>query len=100
MKRRHFLQLPLVATAMASAIPTLGNVGAGSLRGQSPKEGLLVKAGVDRDDMPFKFLDATFHVKVSGKDNDGRCVIFDTLRPEKVGPRLHTHEDCDEWFLV
>ena len=100
MKRRQFLKFQLVATAMASAIPTVANVTAGNLPLQSPKEGLLVKAGVDRDDMPFKFLDATFYVKVSGKDNDGRCVIFDTLRPEKVGPRLHTHEDCDEWFFV
>ena len=28
----------------------------------------MVRAGADRDDKPFKFLDATFQVKVSGKD--------------------------------
>jgi len=60
----------------------------------------LVKAGVDRDAKPFQWLDATFHVKVSGKDTDGRCVIFDTFRPAKVGPPLHLHTDCDEWFSV
>jgi mannose-6-phosphate isomerase-like protein (cupin superfamily) len=26
--------------------------------------------------------------------------IFDTLRPDKVGPALHVHTDCDEWFFV
>jgi len=65
-----------------------------------PGTGLLVKAGEDRDRKPFKWLDATFHVKVSGKDTGGRCVIFDTFRPEKVGPPLHLHTDCDEWFSV
>ncbi len=64
------------------------------------RQKVLVKAGEDRDNKPFKFLDATFNVKVSGKDNEGRCVIFDTLRPEKVGPPLHYHIDVDEWFFV
>ncbi|WP_324670633.1 cupin domain-containing protein [Hymenobacter sp. GOD-10R] len=45
-------------------------------------------------------MDATFLVKVSEKDTEGRCVIFDTLRPEKVGPALHKHDNCDEWFQV
>ena len=82
----------------ASMRASLGDIAAQA----SPSIGkpLLVKAGSDRDDKPFKFLDATFHVKVSGKDNDNRCVVFDTLRPEKVGPRLHLHIDCDEWFFV
>lgn len=61
---------------------------------------VLVKADADRDDAPFKFLDGIFYVKVSGKDTQGRCVIFDTLRPNKVGPALHLHTDCDEWFFV
>lgn len=27
-------------------------------------------------------------------------LVFDSLRPEKVGPPLHLHTDCDEWFFV
>ena len=64
------------------------------------RKSILVKAGQDRDERPFQWLDATFQVKVSGKDTEGRCVVFDTLRPEKVGPPLHLHTDCDEWFFV
>jgi uncharacterized cupin superfamily protein len=26
--------------------------------------------------------------------------VFDTIRPAKVGPRLHLHVDCVEWFFV
>lgn len=61
---------------------------------------VFVKSGTDRDNAPFTFLDAVFYVKVSGRDTQGRCVIFDTLRPDKVGPALHLHTDCDEWFFV
>lgn len=57
-------------------------------------------AGADREGEPFGFLDATFDVKISGKDTEGRCVIFDTIRRKKVGPALHLHTDCDEWFFV
>jgi len=94
MNRRTVLRLPLVAAALASTQSLLAQL-AGSRR-----QKVLVKAGEDRDNKPFKFLDATFHVMVSGKDNEGRAVIFDTLRPEKVGPPLHYHIDVDEWFFV
>ena len=98
MKRRLFFRLPLVAAMFAS---TRSSIGSALAQVVFPRrERVLVKAGVDRDNKPFKFLDATFQVKVSGKDNEDRCVIFDTLRPEKVGPRLHLHLDCDEWFFV
>lgn len=92
------LRLPLVAAALASTRSAIGSALAQIV--ESHREKVLVKAGADRDNKPFKFLDATFHVKVSGKDNEGRCVIFDTLRPEKIGPPLHYHIDCDEWFFV
>lgn len=98
MKRRLFLRLPLVAATLASTRSAIGAVLSQAVA--SPRKGVLVKAGDDRDNKPFKFLDATFQVKVSGKDNEGRCVIFDTLRPEKIGPPLHLHIDCDEWFFV
>jgi mannose-6-phosphate isomerase-like protein (cupin superfamily) len=61
---------------------------------------VFVKADADRDDKPFTFVDGMFYVKVSGKDTEGRCVIFDTIRPNKIGPALHLHTDCDEWFFV
>ncbi len=61
---------------------------------------MFVNAGADRDSQPSEFLDATFQVKVSGKDTEGHCVIFDTIRHKKVRPHLHLHTDCDEWFLV
>jgi mannose-6-phosphate isomerase-like protein (cupin superfamily) len=98
MNRRLFFSFPLVAAVFASARSTIGAVVAQVLSPNAKR--VLVKAGADRDNQPFQFLDATFHVKVSGKDNEDRCVIFDTLRPAKVGPRLHLHTDCDEWFFV
>jgi hypothetical protein len=96
MNRRSFFPFSLVAATFASARSSFGAVVAQAL---SPsRERVLVKAGADRDNKPFQFLDAIFDVKVSGKDNEDRCVIFDTLRSEKIGPRLHLHTDCDEWF--
>lgn len=82
MERRFFLQLPLFAPAMSPLIDWPLNQHKAGL----PKKGILVRAGQDRSNQPFKWLDATFTVKVSGKDTDGRCVLFDTLRHEKVGP--------------
>ena len=92
MKRREFVQLPLAVSADAkNSLPDQAK--------QSRNE-VLVNAGNDRDSKPFEFLDATFQVKVSGKDTEGRCVIFDTIRHKKIGPALHIHKDCDEWFFV
>lgn len=98
MNRRLFLQLPIVAPGLAFALPPLADQR--SADQIAPQKGILVRAGEDRSGQPFKHLDATFTVKVSGKDTNGHCVIFDTLRHEKVGPFLHTHIDCDEWFFV
>ena len=91
--RRRFLSIPLVASAVAWLAPR-------SVVAGQPRSARFVKAGLDRDDQPFTWLEATFHVKVSGKDTEGRCVVFDTLRPTKVGPPAHLHTDCDEWFFV
>jgi mannose-6-phosphate isomerase-like protein (cupin superfamily) len=98
MNRRSFFPFSVVAAIFASTRSSLGAI----VAQLSPSNGkpIFVKADADRDDKPFTFLNATFHVKVSGKDNENGCVIFDTLRPEKVGPRLHLHVDCDEWFFV
>jgi mannose-6-phosphate isomerase-like protein (cupin superfamily) len=111
-RRRQFLQLPLVASASAAAgcvgrsvnhAPLMASDDHGSFvqsAVRSARTPRMVKAGVDRDEAPIQSVEATFHVKVSGKDTEGRCVVFDTLRPNKVGPRLHLHIDCDEWFFV
>lgn len=98
MNRRLFLRLPLVAAALASTRSAIRSALAQVV--PSHREKVWVKAGADRDNQPFNFVGATFQVKVSGKDNEGRFVIFDTLRPEKAGPPLHLHLDCDEWFFV
>ncbi|HKT79734.1 MAG TPA: hypothetical protein VJP86_05910, partial [Vicinamibacterales bacterium] len=66
------------------------------LRAQPAGRGLLVRAGADRDDKPFKWLDTVFHVMLSGKDCGGRCVITTADQPvegrralaEKHGMRL------------
>lgn len=100
MKRRSFLALPLAVPTTSAILPSLFGVPVGTQSAAPLGDGLLVKAGADRHEKPFQWLDATFHVKVSGKDTGGRCVIFDTFRPAKVGPPLHLHTDCDEWFFV
>lgn len=96
MERRDFLQTPWAA-ALAVATERLAPAQPG---GPSATQGLIVRAGTDREAAPFTFLDGVFNVLVSGKDTDGRFVIFDTLRPQKTGPALHLHTDCDEWFMV
>ncbi|WBA42825.1 cupin domain-containing protein [Hymenobacter canadensis] len=97
MLRRSFLHLSLAAPGLAVVssfvAPSQGPAA-------PPRRSLLVRAGTDSTSRPFKFLDALFTVKVSGRDTQGRCVIFDTLRPAKVGPQLHLHTDLDEWFYV
>ena len=92
MKRREFIYFPATAAIVTST--ALFSDGA------APPTPVLVNAGSDRDSDPIRFLNATFDVKVSGKDTEGRCVIFDTIRHKKVGPAFHLHTDCDEWFLV
>ncbi|GAB3640335.1 cupin domain-containing protein [Spirosoma arcticum] len=98
MQRRSFLQLPIVAPLFAFALPPLTD--GRSPDQKIPKKGILVRAGQDRTNQPFQLPDATFQVKVSGKDTEGRCVIFDTTRSLKAGPPLHLHTDTDEWFFV
>ena len=65
MNRRLFLQLPIVAPALAFALPPLTERRAPDQK--LPKKGILVWSGPDRSGQPVKHLDATFTVKVSGK---------------------------------
>lgn len=92
MKRRHFVQFSLATSIVTPS--------AFSDNPRTTRRETLVTAGTDRDGEPFQLLDATFQVKVSGRDTEGRCVIFDTIRHQKTGPALHIHTDCDEWFFV
>lgn len=96
MKRRSFLPIPFVASLAGASF---ASVAIGKAK-RSPRKSALVKAGKDRSDKPFTFLDAEFTVKVAEQDTEGRCVIFDTIRHAKVGPVLHIHDNCDEWFFV
>ncbi|HEX8426003.1 cupin domain-containing protein [Hymenobacter sp.] len=100
MQRRSFLQLSLATPALAYAPSAIATRLADEVADESPKKGFVVKDGTDRTNQPFEFLDATFTVKVSGKDTEGRCVIFDTLRRGDLGPVLHVHRKMDEWFYV
>lgn len=101
MQRRSFLQLSLAAPAVAYTSPlALAVPLPDDTADETPSKGVLVRNGDDRTNQPFEFLDATFTVKVSAKDTQGRCVIFDTLRRGKIGPVLHIHLKMDEWFYV
>ena len=100
MQRRSFLHLTLATPALAYALPPSSEEFSRPALGEEPRKSVLVRAGTDRTSQPFEFLDATFTVKLSGKDTEGRCVIFDTLRRSSLGPQLHLHTDCDEWFHV
>jgi mannose-6-phosphate isomerase-like protein (cupin superfamily) len=93
MKRRQVIQFPAVAALITTSTELFSDASV-------PRKEVLVNAGADRDDKPIEFNATTFHVKLSGKDTEGRCVIFDTIRHQKVGPALHFHTDCDEWFFV
>lgn len=92
MNRRLFLQLPVMGPVLAFALPPLAD----QRPTLPPGKGVLVRAGQDRFNKSLTYLDARFDIKVSGKDNGGRCVIFDTIRNQKVGPSLHIHDDCDD----
>ena len=99
MHRRSLFHLPLVASALGGS-PLEGDGTPGDSSVQPPDTPTFVAAGADRDQKPIVGVHAIYHVKVSGKDTEGRCLVLDTLRPTKVGPSLHLHTDCDEWFFV
>jgi quercetin 2,3-dioxygenase len=100
MKRRSFLHLTALAPAAAFPLPAWLISGAAARQTKPASPAVLVRAGEDRSRRPFKFLDASFTVKVSGQDTGGRCVIFDTIRNSDAGPALHYHKECEEWFRV
>ncbi|GAA4380495.1 cupin domain-containing protein [Hymenobacter koreensis] len=100
MQRRTFLQLSAMVPVTAFVLPAGVSLPAAANPAGLPAQAVLVRKGQDRYNQPFRFLDAEFTVKVSGKDTGGRCVIFDTVRTSYAGPALHYHKDCEEWFAV
>jgi mannose-6-phosphate isomerase-like protein (cupin superfamily) len=92
MKRRLFLQLPILGTS--------GNLFNDDRQNQRVKKGFKVDADTDRFDEELSFMGGEFYCKVSGKDTDGDLCIYDTRRQEKGGPGLHYHYHQDEWFFV
>jgi mannose-6-phosphate isomerase-like protein (cupin superfamily) len=92
MRRRLFLQFPLVASAVAAAAQKTG-------AGRGDK-GFKVQAQKDRYLEELLIMGGQFDCKVSGKDTDGDLCIYDTLRQEKGGPAYHLHHNQDEWFYV
>ena len=77
MKRRLFLQFPLVASTLAAAAQKTG-------AGRGDK-GFKVQAQKDRYLEELLIMGGQFDCKVSGKDTDGDLCIYDTLRQEKGG---------------
>ncbi len=92
MKRRLFLQFPLVAAALSLDKKDISM--------QQKQKGFSVEAGKDRFDDSLLFMGGKFDCKVSGKDTNGNLCIYDTVRIEKGGPGLHYHYEQDEWFFV
>jgi mannose-6-phosphate isomerase-like protein (cupin superfamily) len=92
MKRRSFLQIPLLATSLVA--------GAEITQRQRAEEGFKVPSGKDRYDIELTYLGARFCCKVSGKDSAGAFCIYDSISMEKGGPAYHLHYFQDEWFYV
>lgn len=92
MKRRVFLQVPLIASAFMAE--------ANTRKGETPKKGFKVENGKDRFQEELNIMGGQFACKVSSKDTNGQLLIYDTKRYEKGGPAFHLHHEQDEWFYV
>lgn len=92
MKRRLFLQIPLLTAALMSANQTEAK--------ERPKKGFKVSAGKDRFQQELHIMGGQFNRIVSSEDTDGDLLIYNTTRQEKGGPALHLHHAQDEWFYV
>ena len=92
MKRRLFLQFPLVASALITTAQTSQK--------DRIKKGFKVESNKDRYQEELMIMGGQFDCKVSGKDTDGDLCIYDTIRQEKGGPAFHLHHEQDEWFYI
>jgi len=91
MKRRVFLQVPLLAAMAANAQ---------SQTQAHPKKGFKVDAKRDIFQEELHIMGGQFSCKVSAKSTNGQLCIYDTYRQEKGGPALHLHHAQDEWFYI
>jgi mannose-6-phosphate isomerase-like protein (cupin superfamily) len=91
MKRRLFLQFPLI---------TPGILAAAQKNKDRSDKGIIVEAGKDRYQEELLIMGGRFDCKVSAKDTDGDLCIYDTIREEKGGPAFHFHYKQDEWFYI
>lgn len=101
MDRRLFLQLPLMASALAAtakSAPAKSSIQ--DPTSDRPKKGIKVAANQDRYQEELLIMGGRFDCKVSAKDTEGDLLIYDTIRNEKGGPALHFHHSQDEWFYV
>ena len=92
MKRRLFLQFPLLASVVAA--------NANIASKECSLKGFKVAANKDRYQEDLLIMGGKFDLKVSSKDTDGDLLIYDTFRHEKGGPATHLHHNQDEWFYV
>jgi mannose-6-phosphate isomerase-like protein (cupin superfamily) len=92
MKRRLFLQFPLVATALVASAQNQNT--------DRAKKGIKVDNGKDCFLEELLIMGGQFDRKVSGKDTDDDLCIYDTIRQAKGGPALHIHHKQDEWFYI
>ena len=92
MKRRLFLQFPLLAPALVAE--------AGKPIQNRPDKGFKVEARRDRYQQELLIMGGQFDCKVSASDTNGELLIYDTYRQEKGGPAMHLHHEQDEWFYV
>jgi len=92
MKRRVFLQLPLLASVLVATAQTTIK--------DRPKKGFKVTSGKDRFQEELHIMGGQFNCMVSSKDTNGELCIYNTFRHEKGGPALHLHHEQDEWFYI
>lgn len=92
MKRRLFLQFPLIASALVAEAKGFAE--------DRPNKGFKIEANKDRYQEELLIMGGSFSCKVSSADTGGDLLIYDTIRHEKGGPAFHVHHSQDEWFYV
>jgi mannose-6-phosphate isomerase-like protein (cupin superfamily) len=101
MKRRLFLQIPLLGAALVATNQLYAGDHPGKTHAKErPKKGFKVSAGKDRFQKELNIMGGQFNRIVSSEDTDGDLLIYHTVRQEKGGPALHLHHEQDEWFYV
>ena len=101
MKRRIFLQIPLLATALVAANQIYADEGPDKTTAKErPMKGFKVSTGKARFQKGLNIMGGQFNCIVSSEDTKGELLIYNTVRQEKGGPALHLHHEQDEWFYV